>query len=76
MAKRNLENLYIPVNRATNEEFRKGYDGIRWDRPKKITKKAIKEILEVQLLSAAACRVRTENRAFWGVGCDAGQFLE
>ena len=31
MARRNLENPYIPVNRATNDKFRRGYDGVRWD---------------------------------------------
>ena len=41
MAKRNLENVYIKDNRSTNDVFRKGYDGIRWD--KKGLEKAIKE---------------------------------
>ena len=34
--KRNLENLYIPANRAKNEKFREGYDDIKWGKPRVI----------------------------------------
>ena len=45
---RNLENLYIPVNRGTNDNFREGYDGISWDNeyPEEIKKKAMERVLK------------------------------
>jgi len=64
--KRNLENLYVPVNRATNDTFREKYD-------------EIKQHCGCKMGVPCSCEKKTGNYqdvAKRAVGCDVGQFLE
>ena len=43
---RNLENLYIPSNRSTNDAFRKGYERIKWERDIKYPEEHREDMIE------------------------------